>query len=188
MNTFFLEKKEKTSPSPTLPFCMKTWRQVDETYYSRISSIFLGEIFVSFWKLQPSLRKSTKFVFEFCGLDPTGRLASVDTATLSCFNQDFLQFSERAPCPFLTMMLSKKFSTIYTKWKSAGNLLGIHFLEIIMQTFWWESLRGWDFRPQLTVVSGLFDGNPFVDRIFLGHNLLLSQAFSVRIPSWMGFF
>jgi hypothetical protein len=161
---FFLEK---TSPSPTLPFCMKTWRQVGEAYYSRISSISLVEIFVSFWKLQPSLCKSTKFVFEFCGLDPAGRLASVDTATLSCFNQDFLQFSERAPCPFLTMMISTKFSTIYTKWKSAGNLLGIHFLEFIMQ---------------------LFAGNPFVDGIFLGHTLLLSQAFLVGIPSWMGFF
>jgi hypothetical protein len=58
-----------------------------------------------------------------------------------------------------------------------------------MQTFWWESLRGWDFsRPQLVVVSGLFGGNPFVDGIFLGHNLLLSQASLVGIPSWMGFF
>jgi hypothetical protein len=42
------------------------------------------------------------------------------------------------------------------------------------------------FRPQLIVVSGLFGGNPFVDGI-LGHNLLSSQAFSVGIPSWMGF-
>jgi hypothetical protein len=42
--------------------------------------------------------------------------------------------------------------------------------------FRWESLRGWDFRPQLVVVSCLFGGNPFVDGI-LGHNLLLSQAF-----------
>jgi hypothetical protein len=71
---------------------------------------------------------------------------------------------------------------------------GIHFLEIVMQiflggnplvdgilghslllsrAFWWESLRGWDFsRPQFVVVSGLFSGNPFVDGIFLGHNLL----------------
>jgi hypothetical protein len=31
-----------------------------------------------------------------------------------------------------------------------------------------------------------FGGNPFVDGI-LGHNLLLSQAISVGIPSWMGF-
>jgi hypothetical protein len=50
----------------------------------------------------------------------------------------------------------------------------------------WEPLRGWGFRPQLVVVSGLFSGNPFVDGV-LGHNLLLSQAFSVGIPSWIGF-
>jgi hypothetical protein len=57
-----------------------------------------------------------------------------------------------------------------------------------MRTFWWESLCGWDFsRPQLVVVSGLFGGNPSMDGIFLGHNLLLSQAFSVGIPRWMGF-
>jgi hypothetical protein len=43
-----------------------------------------------------------------------------------------------------------------------------------------------DFRPQFIVVSGLFGGNPFVDGI-LGHNLLLSHAFSVGIPSWIGF-
>jgi hypothetical protein len=52
-----------------------------------------------------------------------------------------------------------------------------------LEAYWWESLHGWDFRPQLIVVSGLFGGNPFVDGI-LGHNLLLSQAFSVGIPSW----
>jgi hypothetical protein len=45
-----------------------------------------------------------------------------------------------------------------------------------LRPFWWESLRVWDFRPQLIVVSGLFGGNPFVDGI-LGHNLLLSRTF-----------
>jgi hypothetical protein len=34
-----------------------------------------------------------------------------------------------------------------------------------LEPFRWESLRGWDFRPQLIVVSGLFGGNPFVDGI-----------------------
>jgi hypothetical protein len=57
---------------------------------------------------------------------------------------------------------------------------------LLPQAFWWKSLRGWDFRPQLIVVSGLFGGNPFVDGI-LGHNLLFSRAFLVGIPSWMGF-
>jgi hypothetical protein len=45
-----------------------------------------------------------------------------------------------------------------------------------LEPFRWESLRGWDFRPQLIVVSGLFGGNPFVYGI-LGHNLLLSRTF-----------
>jgi hypothetical protein len=48
--------------------------------------------------------------------------------------------------------------------------------------FRWESLRGWDFRPQLVVVSGLFCGNPFVDGM-LGHNLLLSQAYFFTMNS-----
>jgi hypothetical protein len=56
----------------------------------------------------------------------------------------------------------------------------------LSRAFRWKSLHGWDFRPQLIVVSGLFGGNPFVDGI-LGHNLLLPRAFLVGIPSWMGF-
>jgi hypothetical protein len=38
------------------------------------------------------LDKSTKFVLEFCGLDPLGILSLVDIATLSCFNHVFLEF------------------------------------------------------------------------------------------------
>jgi ABC-type uncharacterized transport system permease subunit len=86
-------------------------------------------------------------------------------------------------------------------------ILGHNLLSLAF--FRWESLHGWDFRPQLIAVSGLFGGDPFVDGI-LGHNLLLSLAFfrweslrgwdfrpqlvvvsglfSVGIPSWMGFF
>jgi hypothetical protein len=47
-------------------------------------------------------------------------------------------------------------------------------------------LSRWKLRLQLIVVSSLFGGNPFVDGV-LGHNLLLSRAFSVGTPSWMGF-
>jgi hypothetical protein len=65
-----------------------------------------------------------------------------------------------------------------------AGILGHNLL--LSLAFWWESLRGWDFRPKLIVFSGLFGGNPFVDGI-LGHNLLLSHAFLVGIPSWMGF-
>jgi hypothetical protein len=44
----------------------------------------------------------------------------------------------------------------------------------------------WKLRLQLIVVLSLFGGNPFVDGI-LCHNLLLSRAFLVGIPLWMGF-
>jgi hypothetical protein len=47
-------------------------------------------------------------------------------------------------------------------------------------------LSWWKLRLQLIVVLSLFVGNPFVDGI-LGHDLLLSRAFLVGIPSWMGF-
>jgi hypothetical protein len=63
-------------------------------------------------------------------------------------------------------VITKNFSAIYAKVKSGGNPLRIHFLEITLQTFFGE--------------------NPLVDGI-LGHNLLLSQAFSGGIPSWLGF-
>jgi hypothetical protein len=185
MNTFFLEK---TSPSPTLPFCMKTWRQVHESYYSQISSISLGEIFVNFWKFQPSLCKSTKFVFRILWTCPDRQTCLGWNCNPQLLQPRFSTILRWSPLPFSYTDDTQKFSTIYTKSEYASNLLGIHFLEIIMQIFWWESFRGWDFsRPQLVVVSGLFGGNPLMDGIFVGHNLLLSQAFSVGIPWWMGF-
>jgi hypothetical protein len=83
-------------------------------------------------------------------------------------------------------VIAKNFSAICAKEKFVSNSLHIHLIEIVMQTFRWKSLRGWDSIPQLIVVSGLFGGNPFVDGI-LGHNLLLSRACLVGIPSWIGF-
>jgi hypothetical protein len=79
------------------------------------------------------------------------------------------------------------FLAICAKEKSVGNFLHIHLIEIVMQTFRWKSLRGWDSRPQLIVVSGLFGGNPFVGGI-LGHNLLLSRAFFGGNPFLDGIF
>jgi hypothetical protein len=46
-----------------------------------------------------------------------------------------------------------------------------------LEPFRWESLRGWDFMPQLVVVSGLFGGNPFVDGIFGFHGAFLHKFF-----------
>jgi hypothetical protein len=145
-------------------------------------------------------RKSTKFVLGFCGLDPLGILALVDIATLSCFNHDFLRIFPRAPCPFIRTYLSRKVfinscQEIFKQLPHTFTWLPSPLI-IMMEThatthccpepFRWKSLWGWDFRPQLVVVSSLFGGNPFVDGI-LGHNLLLAQAFLVEIPLWMGF-
>jgi hypothetical protein len=76
----------------------------------------------------------------------------------------------QAPCPFIA-----KLSAIFIKEKFLNNATRIHF---------W-SQPSWKLRLQPIVASN-FGGNPFVDGI-LGHNLLLSRAFSVGIPSWMGF-
>jgi hypothetical protein len=177
---------------------MKISRQVNEVYY--FPSILIihafGEIFASFWRLQMLWRKSTKFVLEFCGLDLLGILALVDTATLSCLNHDFSTTFHTSPLPFYQdifvtkkfhqFVLRKKFWTVphaFT-WPQSPLLIMLETqatTHCCLEPFRWESLRGWDFRPQLIVVSGLFAGNPFVDGI-LGHNLLLSQAFSVAIP------
>jgi hypothetical protein len=54
------------------------------------------------------------------------------------------------------IITKKYFSKIFAKEKSVGNSLYIHLIKIVIQTFRWKSLRGWDSRPQLIVVSGLF--------------------------------
>jgi hypothetical protein len=53
--------------------------------------------------------KSTNFVDEFCGLDPLDTLASVDIATFSCFNHDFLQMLTQTPCLFNGTYSSQKY-------------------------------------------------------------------------------
>jgi hypothetical protein len=83
MKTFSFEK---TSPSPTLPFCMKIFRCIAENLTKRVFVV----IFVNYFKLRVLLVKSIKFVLEFCGLEPAGTLALVDIATLGCFNHGFL--------------------------------------------------------------------------------------------------
>jgi hypothetical protein len=167
---------------------MASWRSLLFEYFDR--TCFFGEIFVSFWKLQPLLRKSTKFVLEFCGLDLLGTLALVDIATLSCFNRAFLRILHEPLALLSQRFYRKKLSPIWVKEKFLNNAAHIHLIAIVMKTqatthcclklfpveipswmgFWattcclrpfrWESLRGWDFRPQLVVVSGLFGGNP----------------------------
>jgi hypothetical protein len=135
------------------------------------------------------LRKSTKFVLEFCGLDPLGIPALIDIATLSCFNRDFLRISARAPCAFIRTILSQKLSAICVKEKFLNNTSHIHLTAIVIN-YHDRNNAAQIFKQRLThspiAASSLFGGNPFMDGI-LGHNLLLSRAFSVGIPSWMGF-
>jgi hypothetical protein len=52
-----------------------------------------------------------------------------------------------------------------------------HNLLLSQAFFRWESLCGWDFRPQLVVVSGLFGGNPFVDGILGFHGAFFHKLF-----------
>jgi hypothetical protein len=131
MNTFFLEK---TSPSPTLPFCMKTWRHVDEAYSSRIS-------------IEYSFRRNLRWFLKIWTV-----VAQVDKI---CFrilwtwsnwqiclgwycNPQLLQprfstiFRTSRLLLFYNDIITKNFSAIYAKEKSVGNPLLIHFLEIIM--------------------------------------------------------
>jgi hypothetical protein len=82
--------------------------------------------------------------YEFCGLDPLGTLALVDTATLSCFNHDYLRIFTQAPCLFMNLY-NKLFSEEHIH--SIGR--NYHLINM-MET-----------RPLLIVVSSFFGGNPF---------------------------
>jgi hypothetical protein len=105
------------------------------------------------------------------------------------------------PCEPLALLPQRfyreKLSAICVKEKFLNNATHIHLIAIVMKTqatthcclklfFGGNPFVDDIFGPQLVVVSGLFVGNSFVDGN-LGHNLLLSRAFSVGIPSWMGF-
>jgi hypothetical protein len=81
-----------------------------------------GEIFANSLELQILLGKSTKFVPEFCGLDPLGILALVDTATLTsrlpfCQNDFSVKF-------FLVVFIKEK-----VFWNNATH---IHLTAIII--------------------------------------------------------
>jgi hypothetical protein len=83
---------------------MKIYRWIAETLIKRAFVV----IFIDSLQLRVLLGKSTKFVLEFCGLEPVGTLALVDIATPSRFNHDFLQISTRAPCLFAERFFREK--------------------------------------------------------------------------------
>jgi hypothetical protein len=162
---FFLKK---CHPPPPCHFAWKLEGRFTNLTIPGFRAHLLGEIFVNSWKFRPFCASRQNLFFEFCGLAPIGILASVEIATLSCFNQDFSAIVWRGPLPF---------SYNDDTWKIFNNLYWVRIHR--------PALRHSLFSKSLCELSG---GNPFVDGIFLGHNLLLSQAFSVGIPRWMGFF
>jgi hypothetical protein len=95
---FFLEK---TSPSPTLPFRMKTSWRIHEFHYSRLSLGYVSEKSLSaFENFGYRCASRQNLFFEFCGLALTGKLALVEIATFSCFNQDFSANARQSPLSF----------------------------------------------------------------------------------------
>jgi hypothetical protein len=167
---------------------------VDRVFRSStpLGRIFSHELLKIF---EPTPRKSTKFAFEFCGLDLSGKLAPVDIATFSCFNQDFSMILCMSPLPF-----QRKTFSVFTFSKSTCR----HFLfggnPFVGGTFWatarccsgplWVGIPQWMgfSRPQLVVVSGLFGWESLSGWDFLGHNSLLCQASLGGNPSVDGIF
>jgi hypothetical protein len=174
MNVFFLEK---TSPSPTLPFCMKISWQAGEVYYSSILIEHAsGRNLRKFLKTSTVVTQVDKICSRILWTWSAWHTCLVDIATLSCFNRCFSTNFCASPLPFLSQQFyCEKLSAICIREKFLNNATRI--------LFW--SQPSWKLRLQPIVASN-FSGNPFVDGI-LGHNLLLSRALSVGIPSWMGF-
>jgi hypothetical protein len=98
MNVFFLEK---TSPSPTLPFCMKISWQAGEVYYS---SVLIEH--ASLRNLRKLLKTSTvvmqvdKICSRILWTWSAWHTCLVDIATLSCFNRCFSTNFCASPLPF----------------------------------------------------------------------------------------
>jgi hypothetical protein len=80
------------------------------------------EIFANSLKLQTLLDKSTKFVLEFCGLDPVGILVLVDIATLSCFNHELLRILTRALALSAGTIFSRKFFSSFQRNENYGTM------------------------------------------------------------------
>jgi hypothetical protein len=135
--------------------------------------IFSHELLENF---EPTSRKSTKFVFKFCGLDLSGKLAPVDIATFSCFNQDFSTVFRTSPLPFQRYH-EKLFRCLLSRNQPADIFFSVGIPS-------WVGLS----RPQLAAVPGLFGWESLNGWDFLGHNLLLSQAFLGGNPSVDGIF
>jgi hypothetical protein len=115
IKTFSLKKRH---PPPPCRFAWKFRGKLKKFYCSSvILIIYAFEKFSRVLKWHILRRKSTKFVCKFCGLDLLGILALVDTATLSCFNHNFIRIFTRAPCPFY-----KTYSLHGNAWKRSAHM------------------------------------------------------------------
>jgi hypothetical protein len=106
----------------------------------------------------------------------SGKLAPVDIATLSCFNQDFSTGFRTSPLPF-----QRYHKKLFWRLLSRNQPASIFFSVEIPS---WVGLSG----PQLVAVPGLFGWESLNGWDFLGHNLLLSQASLGGNPSMDGIF
>jgi hypothetical protein len=197
IKTFSLKKHH---PPPPCRFAWKFWGKLKKFYwYSVVLIIYAFGKFSRVSKLQILWRKSTKFVCEFCGLDPLGILALVDTSTLSCFNHDFLRIFTRAPCPFIGTYSSRKIfmnlcqeilkqPTHTFAWLQSALIIMMETqatTHCCLEPFRWESLWQWDLGHNLLLPQAFRWESLW--RWDLGHNLLLPRAFSVGIPLTVGF-
>jgi hypothetical protein len=124
----------------------------------------------------------------------SGKLAPVDIATLSCFNQDFSTIFRTSPLPFQHYH-EKLFRRLLSRNQPAGIFFGGN--PFVGGTFWatarccsgplWVGIPQWMgfSRPQLVVVSGLFGWESLSGWDFLGHNLLLSRASLSSMEFWL---
>jgi hypothetical protein len=132
----------------------------------------------------------------------SGKLAPVDIATFSCFNQDFSTIFRTSPLLFsCDDVITKNFSAFCAREKSTFTFskstcqlffsveipswMGLSGPQLAAVPGLWVGIPQWMgfSRPQLVVVSGLFWWESLDGWDFLGHNLLLSQTSLVGIPS-----
>jgi hypothetical protein len=173
---------KKTSPSPTLSFCMKICRQISEAllfleYFDQTR--FCGN-FRKFFKTSNAVRQVDKICSRILWTWPCWHTCPGWYCNPQLLRPWTSTNSYMSPLPFLPEWFFRENFLVVFKGTRTSEQCRAPSLNLNR-----HCLSRWKLRMQLIVVSSLFDGNPFVDGI-LDHNLLLSRAFSVGIPSWMG--
>jgi hypothetical protein len=113
MNEFFLEK---TSPSPTLPFCMKiSWQAGEFCYSSILIEHFSWRNLRKFLKTSTVVTQVDKICSRILWTWSAWHTFLVDIATLSCFNRCFSTNFCASPLPFYYNKFIAKLSAIFIK-------------------------------------------------------------------------